>query len=117
MRWVASTLAIAQEGDAVAVPVVIGLLDEADRDQRPRRAAAQLGQARVVDAHGDLGNEVLEQVAGECQLGEDDQRRALPRRGGQPLGEELEVGVHLTEARRHLGQRDPVFHAAQRSAA
>ena len=83
------------------------LLDE--RDDRRQAAAsprASARQARVVEAHRDLGGEVLEQVAGQPELREHDQVR--PR--GPRLGEQLvvagEVGVERAEPRRDLGERD-----------
>ena len=72
----------------------------------PRGAAGQLGQARVVEAHGDLGREVLELVAGQPELGEDHEvGAALPGLGQQgPVT--LEVRVERPELRRDLGERN-----------
>ncbi len=54
-----------------------------DDGRQPARRPRERGQPRVVEAHRDLGGEVLEQVAGQAELGEDDQAgaaRAAPRR-------------------------------------
>ena len=47
--------------------------------ERPAGRAGQPGQARVVEPHRDLRGEVLELVAGQSELGEDDQVRAARR--------------------------------------
>ncbi len=46
---------------------------------RPSVAAGQLAEPRVVEAHRHLGREVLELVAGQPELGEDDQVGAAAR--------------------------------------
>ena len=64
----------------------------------------QLQEARVVATHGDLGVEVLQQVAGQAQLGEDDEVRLL--RPG--LGDELVVTREVRpRARRGAGRSGP----------
>ena len=66
-------LAVLEQGRGDEQPVVGRLLDERhDRRQSPGRAG-QLGQPRVVEPHRDLGGEVLELVAGQPELGEDDE--------------------------------------------
>ena len=42
---------------------------------RPARRSGKLREARIVEAHRDLGREVLELVAGQPELGEDDEVR------------------------------------------
>ena len=75
--------------------------------ERPCRRGREPRQPRVVEAHRDLRREVLELVAGQPELGEDDEPGArvagLVEEGVVPL----EVRVELPEARRDLGQRDP----------
>ena len=72
-------LAVLEQRGGDEQPVVGRLLDERDdRGQAPRRGG-ELGQPRVVEAHRDLGREVLEQVAGQPELREDDQVGALAR--------------------------------------
>ena len=70
-------------------------------------ARGERGQARVVEAHRDLGREVLEQVPGEPQLREHDE----PGPGVAGLLDQLEmareVGLEVPEARRDLGEGDP----------
>ena len=58
--------------------------------ERPAGRGREAREARVVEAHRDLGGEVLELVAGEAELGEDDEVGALgpglgrsPRRAGR----------------------------------
>ena len=89
-------------GDEEAV--VVGLLDEGDHRRQTVGGARQVAQAGVVETHRHLGVEVLEQVAGQPQLGEDDQvggLRARIREHGVMAGEVL---VERTEAWRDLGQ-------------
>ena len=72
-------LAVLEEGGRDEQAVVGRLLDERDdRRQSPRRRGER-GQARVVEAHRDLAGEVLEQVAGQTELGEDDEVGAARR--------------------------------------
>ena len=54
-------------------PVVVRFLDERDDCARARRPPRPAREALVVAAHGHLGIEVLEQVAGQAELGEDDE--------------------------------------------
>ena len=60
--------------------MVARLLDERDDADRPSVSAASVGQARVVEPDRDLGGEVLEQVAGQAELREDDEAGALVAR-------------------------------------
>ena len=69
-------------------------------------ARASAEQPRVVAAHGHLGVEVLEQVAGQAELREDDEVSALAAGLSDELVMALQVLLEGTEARRHLGQRD-----------
>ncbi len=73
---------------------------------RPRGHAGQLGQARIVEAHRDLGGEVLELVAGQPELGEDDEVGARLARLREQVPVPGEVLVERTEARSDLGERD-----------
>ena len=99
-------LAVLEQGGGDEQPVVAQFLDERD----DRRQAAGLGgegrEPRVVEPHRDLAREVLEQVAGQPELGEDDEVRAP----GTCLVEEgvvaLQVRVELPESRRDLGEGD-----------
>ena len=66
-----------RRGDEQAV--VARLLDERDDRREPVGLRGELGQARVVEPDRDLGGEVLEEVAGQPQLGEDDEAGAFAR--------------------------------------
>ena len=72
----------------------------------PRRRRGERGQPRVVEAHRDLGREVLEQVAGQAELGEHDEARAAVARLGEQLVVAREVLLELPEPRRDLGESD-----------
>jgi len=54
------------------------LLHERNGHREAARRRRQRGEPRVVEAHRDLGREVLEQVAREAELGKDDELRATP---------------------------------------
>jgi hypothetical protein len=73
---------------------------------RPAVAARELRQARVVEAHRDLAGEVLEEVAGEAELREDDELRAPARASRRRLVMPREVLVQVSEARGDLGEGD-----------
>ena len=113
---VADELAVAQQRDAVAVPMVIGLFDEADRYQHSGRLAANGEEAGIIGRHGDVGNKVLEKVAGERQLGQQGELRPLGGRRANAVGGDLQVRVEVAQAGRHLRQRDAVLHARKRTA-
>ena len=72
----------------------------------PSAACAKRHEAGVVPTHGHLRVEVLEQVAGQAELREDDQVGTLVAGFADELVMPLQVLVEGTEARRHLGQRD-----------
>ena len=73
-------LAVLEQRRGDEQPVVARLLDERhDRATGPRVVGGELGEPRVVEAHRDLGGEVLEQVAGQPELREDDEAGAPPR--------------------------------------
>ena len=100
-------LAVLEQGRGDEQPVVGRLLDERhDRGQVAGRSG-EVGQARIVEAHRDLGREVLELVARQAELGEDDEVRAL----GASVGEELvvtgKVGIELAQRRGDLREGDP----------
>ena len=87
--------------------VVAGLLDERDDRGQPFGLGRERRQARVVEADRDLGRQVLEQVAGQPELGEHHQAGALGARPAQQLVVDGQVLVELAEPRRDLGKRDP----------
>ena len=71
---------------------------------RPRVARGQRGQARVVEAHRDLGREVLEQVAGQPELGEDDEVGAACPRLREQLAVAREVVLERARAAARSGR-------------
>ena len=88
---------------------------------RPGRRRRQRRQAGIVEPHRDLGGEVLEQVAGQPELGKDDQLGALRPRLRQQLVVPREVGVEVAQLGRELGEGDanghgPSLAARRRSA-
>ena len=70
-------------------------------------SAARRGQPRVVEPHRDLGGEVLEQVARQPELREDDEPGALAASAARSARGGAEVRVEQAEPRRDLGERDP----------
>ena len=93
-----------RRGDEEAV--VVRFLDEGDDGGQPVGRPRQLEEARVVAAHGHLGVEVLEQVAGQAELREDHQVSAVCAGLPDELVVTRQVLVERTEPRRDLGQRD-----------
>ena len=84
---------------------------------RPVVARASSVQARVVEAHRDLGREVLEEIAGEPELGEDEQVHALAAGVVDERVMALEVLLEVAEAGRDLGEADAEsLHDAESSA-
>ena len=73
-------LAVLEQGRRDEQPVVGRLLDERDDRRQAVGRGGQLGQPRVVEPHRDLGREVLELVAGQPELREDDAGRPRPSR-------------------------------------
>ena len=87
--------------------LVVGALDEA-HDRRNAICIAREGdQALVVGAHGDLGIEILEQVARQPQLGKDKQVDALGARIGERRAVLVEIRIERAEARRDLREAYP----------
>ena len=76
-------LAVLEQGRRDEQPVVGRLLDERDDRRQPPGRRGQLGQARVVEPHRDLGREVLELVAGQAELREDDEVGAAASRASR----------------------------------
>ena len=99
-------LAILEQRRGDEEPVVVRFLDEGDDDARTVARPGELDEALVVATHRDLGVEVLEQVAGEAELGEDDEvgpvTTSLADEGVVPR----EVALQIAEARRDLGEGD-----------
>ena len=103
-------LAVLEQGRGDEQPVVGRLLDERDdRPKGPARRRGEVGQPRVVEADRDLGGEVLELVAGQPELGEDDEVGALRARLVDQLMVTCEVRVELARApaRSARGRRAP----------
>ena len=73
---------------------------------RPAVSAASSASRGIVEPDRDLGGEVLEQVAGQAELGEHDEAGARGTRLGEQLVVAGEVVVEAPERRGDLGQRD-----------
>ena len=99
-------LAVLEQRGGDEQPVVGRFLDERDDRGHPVRRAGKLGETRIVEAHRDLGREVLELVAGQPQLGEDDEVRAEVARLAQPVVVGREIDLERPEPGRDLGERD-----------
>ena len=78
MRWTWRISPSSSEGGRDEQPVIARLLDERDDGGQPVRRRRERGQPRVVEPHRDLGREVLQLVAGQPELREDDEVGALP---------------------------------------
>ena len=100
-------LAVLDERGRNEEPVVARFLDEGDDRRETPRGAGEPGESRVVESHRDVGGEVLEQVAREAQLGEDDQAGARLARAIQQCVVDREVLVEQAEPGRDLRERDP----------
>ncbi len=87
--------------------MVAGLLDERDHDRQVLRLRGKRSEARIVEADRDFRGEVLEQVAGQPQLGEDDEPGPLRARLAEELVMEGEVLVEHPESGGDLGEGDP----------
>ena len=73
-------LAVLEERRGDEQPVVGRFLDERDDGGQVARRRGEVGQPRVVEPHRDLGGEVLELVAGQPELREDDELGAARAR-------------------------------------
>ena len=65
--------AVLEQGGGDEQAVVGRLLDERHDRRQPHGLRGERGQGGVVQANGHLAGQVLEQVPGQPQLGEDDQ--------------------------------------------
>ncbi len=72
-------LAVLEQGRGDEQPVVGRFLDERHDRGQALGHTGELSEARIVEPHRDLGRQVLEQVAGQPELGEDDAGRHPPR--------------------------------------
>ena len=93
-----------RRGDEQAV--VSRLLDERDDRREVLRLGRQRGEARIVEPDRHLRGEILEEVAGQPELGEHDQPGAAPARLGDERVMPLQVLVEQAEPRRDLGEGD-----------
>src|SRR5215218_4855756 len=62
-----------EQGSGDVELVIVRFLDEADDHRHLAGGAAEFRETRIVRTHRDLGVEVLEQVAGQAELGKDEQ--------------------------------------------
>ena len=70
-------LPVLEQGRRDEQPVVGRLLDERDDRGQALGRGREIGQSRVVEPERDLRGEVLELVAGQSELREDDQVRLV----------------------------------------
>ena len=98
--------AVFKQGGGDQEPVVVRLLDEADHDRHFSGKLCQLLQARVGATHGDLGVELLQEIAGQTQLWEDEQVDGLRPSIRDYLGVARQIRLQLPEPGRDLGQPD-----------
>ena len=73
---------------------------------RPVGQPGELGEARVIEPHRDLGRQVLELVAGQPELGKDDEVGARLARAREQVPVLGDVLVERAQAGRDLGERD-----------
>ena len=99
-------LAILEEARGNEQAMVRRLLDERDHGGQPGRRLRQAVQPRVIEPHRDLAGQILEEIPGQAELGEDDQPAALTTRLRKQVQVALEVFVERTEPRGDLGERD-----------
>ena len=90
-------LAVLEQDGRDEQPVVGGFLDERDDGGQPLGRRREIGQTRVVEAHRDLRGEVLELVAGQTELGEDDEVSAVGPGRIEQLVMPGEVRLELSE--------------------
>ena len=87
--------------------VVAGLLDERHDGGEAVGLGRERREARVVEPDRDLRGEVLQEIAGEAQLREDDEAGAVGPGLPQQVAVDGQVLVEQAESGRDLGQRDP----------
>jgi len=87
--------------------MVARLLNEGDDRGQVAGLGGERREPRIVKAHRDFRGEVLEQVAGQAELGEDDQSRPLPARLLQQLTMARQVLVEKPQSRSDLCEGDP----------
>ena len=98
-------LAVLEQGRRDEQPVVGRLLDEGDDGREVLGRGGELGQPGVVEPERDLRRQVLELVAGQAQLREDDEVGLLGAGLLQELVVTSQIAVQLPQARRQLGER------------
>ena len=99
-------LAVLEERRRDEQAVVGRLLHERHDGRETVRQAGELSEARVIEAHGDLCGQVLELVAGQAELGKDDEVGARLARACEQVPMVGEVLVERSEARSDLGECD-----------
>ena len=85
--------------------LVLLLLDEADDHRHPPSGVQELPEERVPGrVHRHVGDEVLQGIAGEAELGKDDELGAFGAGPGQGLQMPAEVRPDVAEPRGHLNE-------------
>ena len=95
--------------------VVGRLLDERDDGRQAVGRGGERRQARIVEAHRDLRREVLEQVAGQAELREDDEAGAAARASSSSSWWRARFASSMPEPGRDLGEGDPERSARRRA--
>ena len=90
----------------VVKAVVVTLHDAAHHGVDVARGVGERAQLGAVQAHGAVGDQVLEEVPGERELGEHHQVGTLAGGLAEQLQVAGEVGPEVAQPRRDLGQRD-----------
>jgi hypothetical protein len=103
--------AAVEERGGVEVLAARRLLDEADGDRGRLRDLGEPLHLRRVERDRCLGRRLHQHVAGERELGEDDELRARLRRALRGLGVQVEVRGDVGELRHDLRQGG--LHGAQ----
>src|SRR6185295_8311948 len=100
-------LAVLHQGGGDEQAMIGRLLDEADHGGQAFGRPGELGETRVVETHRDFGREVLEEVAGQAQLGEHDQAAVLAPGIADERVMALQVRLEVAETWRDLSEADP----------
>ncbi len=98
-------LAVLEQRGRDEQPMIGRFLDERDDDRQILGRGRQIGQARIVQAERHLGRQILELVAGQAELREDDQVGALGPRRSDELVVPGQVGREAAEHRSDLSER------------
>ena len=86
---------------------VVGLFDHrAEHDVDPVRQTAEFVHGGALEGDRTFRYQVLEEIAGQTELGENQQLDARGGRLSHPLPMALEIAIAIAEGRVHLNQPD-----------